>query len=182
MPRKDCTWWDQCLIAQASRGRVWTYSQTWDCRGVRDLTHKQSFWWRRAGCEERPQPSMVPARQKFSMAPSDGQRDWGSHAALLPARRALGRSGNSNTAYHLLPFPLKDCSDGSRLKKLRSLSSQTQRSSYNCFQLSSCSFPHSFRWSMTGKGVSSWGVKCMRQNSQITASIHPVNRLHCCIP
>lgn len=31
---------------------------------------------------------------------------------------------------------------------------------------------------MTGKGVNSWGLKCMRQNSQTTAPIQPVNRLH----
>lgn len=142
------------------------------------LLMKEGWMWREAPAKYGASKAEV----QYVIHPSDGQRDWGSHAALLPARRALGRSGNSNTAYHLLPFPLKDCSDGSRLKKLRSLSSQTQRSSYNCFQLSSCSFPHSFRWSMTGKGVSSWGVKCMRQSSQITASIHPVNRLHCCIP
>lgn len=82
------------------------------------------------------------------------------------------------TSYITCPGASKDCSGRNRLWRLGNfLSLQTQLSFYSCFQLSFCSFFHSFCWILAlGKALIPC-AKCIRQSSQITAPIQLVNGL-----
>lgn len=136
MQRKDCTWWDQCLLAQASRGRVWALLRPGATEVCKILFTKSLSDEERL--EAKRGPSQVQCQQGRSSVRlpviNRGTGEVMQHSCqpgeLLVALETV--------TLHITCYgPLKDCSDGRRLQKLRNLSFQTQRSSYNSFQLSS---------------------------------------------